>query len=85
MIVQDLNVSADLDQVALSAVAGGGIISRKYLGATVCSTAWQYKGQTFKFLGYKYVPCKGWKKLYRNVKIWTRTQIFKKHYNVLVC
>ncbi len=86
MIVADLNVSNELDQAALSAVAGGGIIARQHLGSTVQSTSWAYRGErALAFLGHVYVYGKGWTRKYRTVKTWTRTQIFRSYFNVLVC
>ena len=86
MIVADLNVSNELDQAALSAVAGGGIISRQYLGSTMQTSSWAYRGErATHFLGYVYVAGKGWKRKLRTQKTWTRTQIFKSFYNVVVC
>ena len=86
MIVADLNVSNDLDQAALSAVAGGGgIVAREIVGTSRQHTSWQYHGErALAFLGNVYVYGKGWTRKYRSVKTWSRTEIFKAYYNILV-
>ena len=86
MIVADLNISNDLDQAALSAVAGGGIVARQHVGSTRQFTSWQYHGErALAFLGNVYVYGKGWTRQYRTVKTWSRKEIFKAYYNILVC
>ena len=86
MNITDLNISSDLDRSALSAVRGGGIVARQHLGNSVQTTNWQYHGESaLAFLGNVYVYGKGWTKKYRTVKTWSRKQIFRAFYNVLVC
>ena len=85
MNISDLNISSDLDRSALSAVRGGGIVGRQYLGSTTQTTNWQYHGEAaLAFLGNVYVYGKGWTKKFRTVKTYSRTQIFRAFYNVYV-
>ena len=85
MQISDLNISSDLDRSALSAVRGGGIVARHYLGNTMHNTSWQYQGERgLAFLGNVYIKGKGWARKYRTVKTYTRKQIFQAFYNVYV-
>ena len=86
MNMTDLNISSDLDRSALSAVRGGGVIARSYLGGYTQNSSWQYHGEYAQaFLGNVYVYGKGWAKKFRTVKTYSRKQIFKAFYNVYVC
>ena len=86
MNITDLNISSDLDRSALSAVRGGGVVARSYLGSSTQYTNWQYHGEhALSFLGNVYVHGKGWAKKFRTVKTYSRKQIFKAFYNVYVC
>ncbi len=85
MNVADLNISKDLDQSALSAVSGGGIVARQYLGSNTQTSSWAYHGErATAFLGNVYVYGKGWTRKFRSVRTWSRKQIFRSYYNILV-
>ena len=86
MNIVDLNIASDLDRSALAAVRGAGIVARSYLGSSNHYTNWSYQGEhAMAFLGNYYVHGKGWTKRFRTAKTWTRKQIFKKYFEVLVC
>ena len=85
MQISDLNISSDLDRSALSAVRGGGVVARQYLGSTMQTSNWQYHGERgLAFLGNVYIHGKGWTKKFRTVRTYSRKQIFNAFYNVYV-
>ena len=85
MQIADLNLSSDLDRSALSAVNGGGIVARRYLGRTSQVSRWQYHGErALAFLGNVYIHGKGWTRKFKTVKTYSRKQIVQAFYNVYV-
>ena len=85
MNITDLNISSDLDRSALSAVRGGGVVARQYLGSSTQYSSWQYHGEAaLAFLGNVYIHGRGWTKKFRTVRTYSRKQIFRAFYNVYV-
>lgn len=79
MQVQDLNVSADLDNAALASISGGyREVDRKYRGSSISSSRWVYRGETY----YAVNRGEHTDKWYSYRKF-TRTQTLKQYYTTL--